>query len=95
MNRTEYIYENNHLKEKRYKGKLTELDTSTLNFVTTDGVDLLINRYDYDDYGNVTEEWSAIGYRDGYSTEYEYNLINKVTKIVDPEMGSLEAAIIP
>ncbi|WP_265446661.1 S8 family serine peptidase [Acetivibrio straminisolvens] len=89
MNRTEYIYENNHLKEKRYKGKLTELDTSTLNFVTTDGVDLLINRYDYDDYGNVTEEWSAIGYRDGYSTEYEYNLINKVTKIVDPEMGKL------
>ena len=61
MNHTEYVYQDNRLKEKRYKGTLTQFDPTTLSFITIDNVDMLINRYDYDDYGNMTKEWNAIG----------------------------------
>ena len=88
MNRIVYIYSDNRLVEKRYKGTLTEFDPWTLSYYTKN-IDQLISRYEYDEYGNVIKEYNAIGYMEQYYTEYQYNLIGKVTKMIDPETQNL------
>jgi RHS repeat-associated protein len=89
MNRTVYVYEENQLKEKRYMGDLTEFTSSSHPQKQTSNINMVIRKYEYDNYGNKIKEWDGVGYQDGYYIEYEYNLADMVTKVIDPEAAEI------
>ncbi|TYQ15501.1 UNVERIFIED_CONTAM: RHS repeat-associated protein [Acetivibrio alkalicellulosi] len=89
FSRTIYEYENNKLKQKIYIGDLTEFNPEEVSQKQTSNITMVIHSYDYDEYGNLTKEWSAKGFQENYYTEYKYNLANMVKEVLDPEAADI------
>jgi len=84
MNRVVYQYdEMGRVLTKSYIGKYTTYNPESKTWNDTP-VATIINAYTYDNNGNVLKEQDALGYKNGYGTEYTYNCANKPVTVLDP-----------
>ena len=88
MNRTVYSYDGmDRLKNKKYIGETKSYEPAAGTWVTS-LEEIVEAAYEYDLSGNIKKEQDALGYENGYWTEYWYNLANEVTEVLDPESGA-------